>query len=114
MIHLFLAHFVADHGFTDNTKIRSYKGYKLFEHIIWSIFALLIFTFDTLLKSQKGIIVLSIMALLHVFGDIIRTKIKDLKKIHLLELSELLIAFIKNMIVSDLFIYSYISKEFAL
>lgn len=114
MVHLFLAHFVADHGFTDNTKIRTYKGYKLFEHIIWSIFALLVFTFDTLLKSQRGIIVLSTMAIIHVFGDILRTKITDLKKMHIFELSELVIAFILNLLVADLFVYSYISKEFAL
>lgn len=113
MVHLFLAHFVADHGFTDNTRIRTYKGYKLFEHIIWSIFALLVFTFDTLLKSQRGIIVLSTMAIIHVFGDILRTKITDLKKMHIFELSELVIAFILNLLVADLFVYSYISKEFA-
>jgi len=53
MIHLFLAHFVADHGFTDNAKIRHYKGYKLFEHIIWSIFALLSFHFRYAVKKYK-------------------------------------------------------------
>ncbi|ABS60781.1 hypothetical protein [Fervidobacterium nodosum] len=114
MLHLFLAHFVADHGFTDNTKIRTYKGYKLIEHIIWSLFALLAFTFDTLLKSTRGIIVLSIMAIIHVSGDILRTKIKNVNYIHMLELSELVIALILNYLVADLFVYSYISKEFAI
>ncbi|WP_372588999.1 hypothetical protein QQE94_06065 [Fervidobacterium pennivorans subsp. shakshaketiis] len=115
MIHLFLAHFVADHGFTDNAKIRYYKGYKLFEHIIWSIFALLAFTFDTLLKSTKGVTVLLIMMIIHVAGDIIRTKIQNSKmKLHILELSELIIALILNFLVADLFVYSFISKEFAL
>ncbi|MGB9614779.1 MAG: hypothetical protein ACP5KD_06295 [Fervidobacterium sp.] len=114
MIHLFLAHFVADHGFTDNTKIRSYTGYKLIEHIVWSLFALLAFTFDTLLKTERGIIVLSILAIVHILGDILRTKIRDLKKIHILELTELAIALILNYLVADLFVYSYISKEFAI
>ncbi|AMW32951.1 hypothetical protein SAMN04488510_1031 [Fervidobacterium changbaicum] len=115
MVHLFLAHFVADHGFTDNAKIRHYKGYKLIEHIIWSIFAFLAFTFDTLLKSTRGIVVLLTMIAIHVAGDIIRTKIQsDRMKLHILELSELVVALILNFLVADLFVYSYISKEFAL
>lgn len=114
MVHLLLGHFVADHGFTDNTKIRNYKGYKLIEHIIWSLFALLAFTFDTLLKSTRGIVFLSTMAIIHVAGDIIRTKLKRSVEYHILELVELLIASALNFFVSDLFSYSYISKEFAI
>ncbi|MGQ9855329.1 MAG: hypothetical protein ACUVQF_01190 [Fervidobacterium sp.] len=114
MIHLFLAHFVADHGFTDNAKIRHYKGYKLLEHIVWSIFALLAFTFDTLLKSRTGIIVLVSMMVIHVLGDVMRTKIANIKRIHILEVALLSIAFVLNLFVADEFVNSYISKEFAM
>ncbi|MFN3692153.1 MAG: hypothetical protein ACK4R7_04600, partial [Fervidobacterium sp.] len=99
MVHLFLGHVVADHGFTDNAKIRSYKGYKLIEHILWSVFALLVFTFDTLLKSTRGKIFLLSMIVVHIFGDIIRTKLKRSVEYHILELSELLIAGILNFFV---------------
>lgn len=62
MIHLFLSTFRSRlHGFTDNTKIRSYKGSKLIGHIIWSVLVFLAFTFDTLLNSTKGLTVLLIM-----------------------------------------------------
>ncbi|MEJ5257042.1 MAG: hypothetical protein WHS64_02190 [Fervidobacterium sp.] len=114
MIHLFLAHFVADHGFTDNAKIRHYKGYKLLEHIVWSIFALLAFTFDTLLKSRTGIIVLVSMMAIHVLGDVMRTKIANITRIHILEVGLLSIAFVLNLFVADEFVNSYISKEFAM
>jgi len=115
MVHLFLGHFIADHGFTDNAKIRYYKGYKLIEHILWSLFALLAFTFDTLLKTTKGRIVLILMMLIHVIGDIFRTKIRDDRmKLHILELLEMVIALVLNFIVAKDFVYSYISKEFAM
>ncbi|WP_448374329.1 hypothetical protein [Fervidobacterium sp.] len=115
MIHLFLGHFIADHGFTDNAKIRHYKGYKLIEHIIWSLFALLAFTFDTLLKTTKGRVVLILMMLIHAVGDIFRTKIQDNRtKLHIFELSEMIIALVLNFIVADQFVYSYVSKEFAI
>ncbi|ODN31340.1 hypothetical protein [Fervidobacterium thailandense] len=114
MIHLFLAHFVADHGFTDNTKIRSYRGMKLLEHILWSIFAFLAFTFDTLLKSSTGRTVLFVAIAIHVAGDILRTKLGSSWKVHLLEVVLLGIMFVLNTFVSKTFVTSYISREFAL
>ncbi len=115
MIHLFLGHYVADHAFTDNTKIRKYKGVKLIEHIIWSVFAILAFTFDTLLKSTRGITVLAIFTLIHIVGDIFRTKIgSDVKKVYILESVEFAIAVVMNFLIANLLRTSFISKEFAL
>mgnify|MGYP000860486315 CR=1 FL=1 len=115
MIHLFLAHFVADHGFTDNTKIRSYKGSKLIGHIIWSILAFLAFTFDTLLNTTRGLTVLFIMIAIHILGDVLRVKLDgSVGKIHILELILIAISLFLNIFVADLLAYSFISKEFAL
>ncbi len=114
VIHLFLAHFVADHGFTDNTKIRTYKGTKLLEHVLWSIFAFLAFTFDTLLKFWTGRIVLIFAIIIHVAGDILRTKLGNSQKVHILEAILMVVMFALNRLVSKAFISSYISKEFAL
>lgn len=117
MIHLFLAHFVADHGFTDNTKIRSYKGSKLIGHIIWSVLVFLAFTFDTLLNSTKGLTVLLIMIAVHILGDVLRVRLNDagsIDKIHILELVLATVALVLNLFVANLLAYSFISKEFAL
>lgn len=114
MIHLLLAHIVADHGFTDNTKIRSYRGFHLLEHIAWSIFALLAFTFDTLLKTNLGRAVLLAMIVVHVVGDVVRTRIGQSKYVHVLELGLIFVAFVLNKVVEPLFTFSYISREFAM
>ncbi len=114
-LHLFLGHVVADHAFTNNAKIRKYRGLNLLGHMVWSGFAILAFTFDVLLKSALGITVLLTFTGIHILGDYLRTLFyrKGLKnQINYLELSMLIIAFVFNWMVSKSFDVSYLSSEF--
>ncbi|MDN5324294.1 MAG: hypothetical protein PWP02_4 [Thermosipho sp. (in: thermotogales)] len=112
MLHLFLGHYVADHGFTNNSKIRHLKGWKIIEHMIWSIFAILAFTFDTLLY-ELPVILFSFIAI-HLVLDYLRIKVSKKFHYHLIELSGILVALIFNYFVADYFKTSYLSKEFVL
>ncbi|QTA37993.1 hypothetical protein JYK00_00100 [Thermosipho ferrireducens] len=112
MLHLFLGHFVADHGFTNNSKIRNLQNLKLFQHMIWSIFAILAFTFDTLLKSSFTITVLVIFIVIHLVMDYVRVKVKNKFYLHIIELTGIFTALIFNFLVSKYFEFSYLSKEF--
>ncbi|MBO8161243.1 MAG: hypothetical protein H0Z24_06360 [Thermosipho sp. (in: Bacteria)] len=112
MLHLFLGHYVADHGFTNNSKIRHLKGWKILEHMIWSVFAILAFTFDTLL-FEVPFILFSFIGI-HLVLDYLR--IKSVKKwhYHLIEIAGIIIALAFNYLVSGYFKTSYLSKEFVL
>lgn len=112
MLHLFLGHYVADHGFTNNSKIRHLKGWKIFEHMIWSVFAILAFTFDTLL-NKAPVILFSFIAI-HLFFDYLRTKVSKKLYYHLIEIAGIFIALIFNYFVADYFFTSYLSREFVL
>lgn len=112
MIHLFLGHYVADHGFTHNSKLRKLSGWKLIEHMIWSVFAILAFTFDTLLKNAP--VILFTFIAIHLVLDVLRVKITKKLYYHILELSGIVIALIFNFMVKKYFYMSYLSKEFAL
>ncbi|KAF2955594.1 hypothetical protein [Marinitoga sp. 38H-ov] len=106
-LHSFLGHFVADHAFSnvysDKLKIRN----NLITHIVWSIIAILAFTFDSL-KTPLGIIAFLVLVSYHVFIDIYRTKGTTFKK----ELLYLSIALIINIVFYKAYNNSYISTEF--
>ncbi|ACJ74855.1 membrane protein, putative [Thermosipho africanus TCF52B] len=112
MIHLFLGHYVADHGFTHNSKLRHLKGWKLIEHLIWSVFAILAFTFDTLLKDAP--VILFTFIAIHLVLDFLRTKVKKESFYHLIEISGIILALIFNYSVYKYFYTSYLSREFVL
>ncbi len=115
-LHLFLGHIVADHSFTNNYKIRNYRGMKLIGHILWSMFAILAFTFDTLLfKNAFTTSILFIFFAIHAVGDVLRVKFWRVGKkraVDILELILLVIAFIFNALVVKYFRTSYLSSEF--
>ena len=114
-LHLVLGHVVADHSFTNNYKIRSYRGLKLVGHILWSWFALLAFTFDTLLKNPFSLGVLVSFSIIHAFGDVYRVKLYSAGKkraIDLLELILLILVVIANSLVAKGLKGSYLSAEF--
>ncbi|WGS65898.1 hypothetical protein [Marinitoga aeolica] len=106
-LHGFLSHFVADHAFSnvysDKLKVRN----NLITHIVWSVLAILAFTFDSL-KTPLGIIAFLVLASYHVFIDIYRTKGTTFKK----ELLYLAIALIINLVFYKAYTNSYISNEF--
>ncbi|PLV59443.1 hypothetical protein [Thermotoga sp. KOL6] len=113
--HLLLGHVVADHGFTNNAKIREYKGWKLIGHMIWSVFAILAFTFDVIFKSTQGTIVFFISVIVHIAGDLFRVKLhKKGKKraIDFLETSLLIVFFFLNFSIRNIFANSYLTSEF--
>ncbi|MCD6552227.1 hypothetical protein [Thermotoga sp.] len=113
--HLFLGHVVADHGFTNNAKIREYTGWKLIGHMIWSVFAILAFTFDVVLKSPRGTIVFFVAVVVHLVGDVLRTYLHRRGKkraIDLLELSLFVVFLILNFSIKDLFANSYLTSVF--
>nr|WP_143610951.1 hypothetical protein [Thermosipho melanesiensis] len=112
MLHLFLGHYVADHGFTHNSKLRHLKGWDFVQHIIWSVFAILAFTFDTLLYTVP--VVLFAFIAIHLFLDYLRIKVKKQLHYHLVELSGIVTALVFNIFVSTYFKTSYLSKEFVL
>ena len=114
-MHLILGHVVADHSFTNNYKIRNYKGTKLLGHMVWSALAILAFTFDTLLNNYRGTIVLGAFIAFHIWGDYQRTKLNDAGKkrtIDVLELSLLIGAIAANWAVYDRFYQSFLTSEF--
>ena len=114
-LHFFFGHVVADHAFTNNYKIRTYKGWKLLGHMLWSAFAVLAFTFDVLLKTPKGITIFFIFIAIHSFGDYYRTKLYAAGKkraIDWLELSMLGIAALFNALVANDLSHSYLSAQF--
>ncbi|MBM7559736.1 hypothetical protein [Marinitoga litoralis] len=104
-LHSFLGHFVADHAFSNvySDKLRN----NLITHIVWSIIAILAFTFDSL-KTPLGIIAFFAIVAYHVVIDIYRTKGTTFKK----ELLYLAIALIINLIFYKVYTNSYISTEF--
>ena len=111
--HLLLGHVVADHAFTNNEKIRKYKGLKLFGHIVWSFFAILAFCFDTIFNSLKGIVIFTSFFVLHTVVDILRVKYSKRRRIvDILELIALSGAFFCNLMIFDLLRSSYLSPEF--
>ncbi|MEN3007940.1 hypothetical protein [Pseudothermotoga sp.] len=114
-LHLFLGHVVADHAFTNNAKIRTYRGSKLIGHILWSFFAILAFTFDVFLYSKLGILIIAVFFTIHAVLDVLRVKLYPKKR--LLDLVEVLglgLAFFFNMLGSRLLSSSYLSSEFVL
>ncbi len=114
-MHLVLGHVVADHSFTNNYKVRNYKGTKLLGHVLWSVFAILSFTFDTLLNNTKGIIVLTSFIAFHIWGDFERVKLNDAGRKRMIDLLELLLlagAIAANWAVYDRFYQSFLSSEF--
>ncbi|MBT1248576.1 hypothetical protein XO09_01860 [Thermosipho sp. 1223] len=112
MLHLFLGHYVADHGFTHNSKLRHLKGWNFIQHLIWSAFAILAFTFDTLLYTVP--VILFTFIAIHLFFDYLRVKVNKKVYYHLIEIAGMIIALIFNFVVSDYFKTSYLSKEFVL
>ena len=111
--HFLLGHVVADHAFTNNEKIRKYKGLKLFGHIVWSFFAILAFCFDTIFNSLKGIVIFTSFFVLHTVVDILRVKYSKRRRIvDILELIALSGAFFCNLMIFDLLRSSYLSPEF--
>ncbi|GAB6189663.1 hypothetical protein JCM30566_14040 [Marinitoga arctica] len=106
-LHGFLSHFVADHAFSnvysDKLKIKN----NLITHIVWSIVAILAFTFDSL-KTPLGIIAFLILVSYHIFIDIYRTKGTTFKR----ELLYLFGALVINLIFFNVYSNSYISNEF--
>jgi len=106
-LHGFLSSFIADHAFSnvysEKLKVRN----NLITHIIWSILAILAFTFDTL-KTPLGIIAFLVLVSYHVFIDIYRTKGTTFKK----ELLYLTIALVINLIFFKAYTNTYISTEF--
>lgn len=106
-LHGFLSSFIADHAFSnvysEKLKVRN----NLITHIIWSILAILAFTFDTL-KTPLGIIAFLVLVSYHVFIDIYRTKGTTFKK----ELLYLSIALVINLIFFKAYTNTYISTEF--
>jgi len=114
-LHLFLGHVVADHAFTNNAKIRTYKGSKLFGHILWSFFAILTFTFDVFLYSKLGTALLFGFFAIHALLDVLRVKVYPRgTPLHLVELAGLASAFIFNVMGMNLLNRSYLSNEFVL
>ena len=111
--HFLLGHVVADHAFTNNEKIRKYKGLKLFGHIVWSFFAILAFCFDTIFNSLKGVVIFTSFFVLHTVVDILRVKYSKRRRIvDILELIALSGAFFCNLMIFDLLRSSYLSPEF--
>ena len=114
-MHLVLGHVVADHSFTNNYKIRSYKGTKLLGHMAWSVFAILAFTFDTLLNNTRGMIVLGSFMAFHIWGDFERVRLNGSGKKRMIDLLELLLlagAIVANWMVYDRFNQSFLTSEF--
>jgi len=116
-LNVLLGHVVADHAFTNNAKIRTYSGTKLVGHIIWSALAILAFTFDTLLKSSRGIVILIAFLFFHSILDLLRVKWyreKKRKIVDLVELSGIVLAFIANLLCVGSLQSSYLSPEFVM
>lgn len=114
-LHLFLGHVVADHAFTNNAKIRTYKGSRLVGHILWSFFAILAFTFDVFLYSKLGILILTLFFIVHAVLDVLRVKLYPKKRLlDLVEASGLVFAFFFNMLGAKLLNNSYLSNEFVM
>ncbi|MGB9789770.1 MAG: hypothetical protein ACPLTP_03955 [Thermotoga caldifontis] len=114
-LHLFLGHVVADHAFTNNAKIRTYRGSKLLGHIIWSLFAILAFTFDTFLRSRLGTVLLIAFFTVHALLDIVRVKVYPKGNLlNLVELVGLASALVFNIVGVRLLKGSYLSNEFVL
>lgn len=113
-LNILLGHVVADHAFTNNAKIRTYSGSKLIGHIIWSVLAILAFTFDTLLKSFTGIVILVGFSVFHALLDILRVKWykKNKRIVDLIELIGIAVALTINVIFASLLKNSYLSPEF--
>ncbi len=114
-MHLVLGHVVADHAFTNNYKIRHYRGLKLLGHMAWSVFAVLAFTFDRLLRNPFALSVLLIFLAFHVFGDYYRARLYlsgRKRAVELLEMLLLLGAILGNWIVHPYLRGSYLSAEF--
>ncbi len=114
-MHLVLGHVVADHSFTNNYKIRKYRGARLFGHMLWSIFAILAFTFDTLLHNTRGLVVLATLVAFHIWGDYQRVKLYEKGKRREIDLLELILlsgAILANWLVSREFSSSFLSSEF--
>lgn len=114
-LHLFLGHVVADHAFTNNAKIRTYRGSKLLGHIVWSFFAILAFTFDVFLRSKLGITLLVGFFIVHASLDVLRVKAyPNGKLLNLIELIGLTSALVFNLFGTKLLSKSYLSNEFVL
>ncbi|MFN3283741.1 MAG: hypothetical protein ACK40Q_05850, partial [Pseudothermotoga sp.] len=113
-LNILLGHVVADHAFTNNAKIRTYSTNKLIGHIIWSVLAILAFTFDTLLKSFTGIVILVGFSSFHAVLDVLRVKWyqKNKKIVDLIELIGIVVALTINLIFASLLQNSYLSPEF--
>ncbi|WP_129408396.1 hypothetical protein [Marinitoga lauensis] len=106
-LHGFLSNFIADHAFSNVYSEKLKEKNNLITHIVWSIIAILAFTFDTL-NSPIGIVAFLVLIAYHVFIDIYRTKGTNFKK----ELLYLVIALIINLVFYKAYTHSYISNEF--
>ncbi len=113
-LHFLLGHVVADHAFTNNAKIRRYSGVKLFGHIVWSIFAILAFTFDVVFASIKGLITFAILSAVHAVLDLLRVKYYKLNRkiVDLVELVGVVTALTVNVMSFEMLENSYLSREF--
>ncbi|AEH50970.1 hypothetical protein [Pseudothermotoga thermarum] len=112
--HFLLGHIVADHAFTNNAKIRKYSGSKLVGHILWSILAILAFTFDVVFSSTKGMILFLVLAFVHAVLDILRVKYYPVSRriVDVIEAAGIGFAFLINGISLKLLANSYLSAEF--
>lgn len=115
-LNILLGHVVADHAFTNNAKIRTYSNGKLIGHIFWSILAILAFTFDTLLKSFVGILVLVGFSSVHAVLDVLRVKWykKNKRIVDLVELVGIAVALVVNLLSVGSLRNSYLSPEFVM
>ncbi|RKX43042.1 MAG: hypothetical protein DRP33_02185 [Thermotogae bacterium] len=112
-LNILLAHIVADHSFTNNTKIRKYSGIKLLGHIVWSFLALLAFCFDTVFKTLPGTTLFLSFFALHAVVDLLRPRFQTRKCIlNLLEVISLSGAIVVNLLSFEYLKGSFVSPEF--
>ncbi len=103
-----LSHFVADHAFTNANKISKFGKLDLIKHWIWVILILLAFTFDTLLKMPKGVLLISTYIIAHMLVDLFRKR-----NFVIAELIGLSVAFFLNVVAWKYLLDSYITPEFS-
>ena len=103
-----LSYLVSDHAFTNDNRIPAFDRKELFKHWVWMVLILLAFTFDTMLKTPQGIILILSYVVIHVGVDIYKKR-----NFILAEIVGLSVALLINIITWHRLLNSYITPEFS-
>lgn len=107
-VHVIVAYLTADYAFTNTNKIKAMDRKELFKHWIWVVLIFLVFTFDTLLKTFYGPIILMILLGFHFYNDLLKKK-----NLLLSEFLGITTSFVINIIFIKQLRNSYITPEFS-